>query len=230
MRPFGPAASSLFDLEDTLAPDTHTRCAGDDKRFGNDYRDCSMVPRKSGSMERQTVARSQAERQNPELESSSELADAAKLAGWVLPGMNYPTYRLSLVAKAMNRVTVRRLSAANELTQAEWRVISRIATSEGGAATVGQLAELSWADRAEVSRAATKLEKRRLVERRKDPADGRMEVLSLTRMGQKKYQALVGDRQAFHEALLAGLDTKERHVLDLILAKIALRLVEMSSK
>jgi len=46
-------------------------------------------------------------------------AEPVKLAGWVLPGMDYPTYRLSLVGKAMNRIMVRKLSAANELTYAE---------------------------------------------------------------------------------------------------------------
>src|SRR6185437_2047133 len=115
-------------------------------------------------------------------------------------------------------------------TQAEWRVMSHIATSEGEAATVGQVAELSWADRAEVSRAATKLEKRGLVERREDPEDRRAEILSLTRTGHRKYLALVLERQAFHEALLAGLGVEEREVLDQILAKIALQLVQLDLK
>jgi len=173
------------------------------------------------------VARSQAEEQDEAVGSGG---DAAKLAGWILPRMNYPTYRLLLVAKAMNRITVRRLAAANDLTQAEWRVMSHIATSEGGVATVGQVAELSWADRAEVSRAATKLEKRGLIERREHPDDRRAEILSLTRTGHKKYLALVVERQAFHESLLAGLGAEERTVLDQILAKIALRLVEIDLK
>lgn len=175
------------------------------------------------------MARSRAERQDAKSASSSESREAAKLAGWVLPRMNYPTYRLSLIAKAMNRITVRKLAAANDLTYAEWRVMSHVATSEGGA-TVGQIAELSWADRAEVSRAATKLESRGLVERREHPIDRRAEILSLTRTGHRKYLALVVERQAFHETLLAGLGVEEREVLDQILAKIALKLVQIEAE
>jgi DNA-binding MarR family transcriptional regulator len=153
-------------------------------------------------------------------------AEPVKLAGWVLPGMDYPTYRLSLVGKAMNRITVRKLSAANELTYAEWRVLSRLATAAGGA-TIRQLAETSWADRAEVSRAASQLEERSLVERRDNPEDRRMPILSLTKAGRRKYEALVGERAAFHEALIGDLSDNERATLDRILGKIALRLESM---
>jgi len=153
-------------------------------------------------------------------------ADPVKLAGWVLPGMDYPTYRLSLVSKAMNRITVRKLSAANELTYAEWRVLSRLATASGGA-TIRQLADMSWADRAEVSRAAAQLEARSLVERRVNPEDLRMPILSLTKAGRRKYEALVGERVAFHEALISDLSDSERATLDRVLGKIALRLESM---
>ena len=161
---------------------------------------------------------------NPSPEAGG--TDPVKLSGWVLPGMDYPTYRLSLVGKAMNRITVRKLSAANDLTYAEWRVLSRLATATEGA-TIRQLADMSWADRAEVSRAASQLEGRSLVERRDNPEDRRMPILSLTKAGRRKYEALVGERTAFHEALMSDLTDNERVTLDRILGKIALRLESM---
>ena len=54
-----------------------------------------------------------------------------------------------------------------------------------------------------------------------------MPILSLTKAGRRKYEALVGERAAFHEALIGDLSDNERATLDRILGKIALRLEAM---
>jgi DNA-binding MarR family transcriptional regulator len=152
-------------------------------------------------------------------------SEAAVLEGWVLPDLDYSTFRLALVAKVMDRLTLRRLSERGETTYAEWRVLSRLATMPNGA-TVGRIADLAWVDRAEVSRAAAALEERGLTARRENPEDRRKPILYLTEAGRAAYIPMMRDRGAFHASLVADLTEEERRTLDGLLAKIAQRIVK----
>ena len=146
--------------------------------------------------------------------------------GWVVPDLDYPTFRVTLIAKVMDRLTLRRLARHGVMTYAEWRVLSRLATMPDGA-TVGQIADLAWVDRAEVSRAASTLELRGLSTRRPNEGDKRRPILHLTESGWSEYRRLAGDRTAFHAELLADLNAAERTELDRLLAKIGTRLTRM---
>jgi DNA-binding MarR family transcriptional regulator len=146
--------------------------------------------------------------------------------GWIVPDLDYPTFRVTLIAKVMDRLTLRRLARHGALTYAEWRVLSRLATMSDGA-TVGQNADLAWVDRAEVSRAASTLEQRGLTARRPNEGDKRRPILHLTDSGWAEYRRLAEDRTAFHAELLADLDATERADLDRLLAKIGTRLTRM---
>ncbi|MGI4878464.1 MAG: MarR family winged helix-turn-helix transcriptional regulator [Janthinobacterium lividum] len=160
-----------------------------------------------------------------ESEEMSGDRDPVLLGGWVLPRLDFPTFRITLIAKVMDRLTLRRLSGLGDLTYAEWRVLSRLATTPNGA-TVGEIADLAWVDRAEVSRAATSLQKRGLTARRENPADRRKPILFPTDAGWAQYGPLANDRAAFHSELVADLTEEERRQLDHLLAKIARRLVK----
>jgi len=151
--------------------------------------------------------------------------DPAMLEGWILPDLDYSTFRLALVAKVMDRLTLRRLSERGETTYAEWRVISRLATMPDGG-TVGRIADLAWVDRAEVSRAATALEERGLTARRENPEDRRKPILYLTEAGRAAYIPMARDRGAFHASLVVDLSEEERKTLDRLLAKLAQRIVK----
>jgi len=151
--------------------------------------------------------------------------DPALPVGWVLPELDYPTFRIALIAKVMDRLTLRHLSEQREVTFAEWRLMGRLASSPDGA-TVGQVADLAWVDRAEVSRAATSLEKRGLTSRRENPEDRRKPILFITPEGLQLYEAMSPDRTWFHAQLLADLSETERATLDALLAKIAHRLAD----
>lgn len=160
-----------------------------------------------------------------EAAAEGEAIDPVLLGGWVLPDLDYPTFRLSLIAKVMDRLTLRRLAEQGDLTYAEWRVLSRLATSPEGM-TVGQIADLAWVDRAEVSRAAAALEQRGLTARRENAGDRRKPVLYVTEAGKAHYGPTAKERGRFHESLVADLDQDERHLLDSLLARIAQRLVQ----
>jgi DNA-binding MarR family transcriptional regulator len=152
--------------------------------------------------------------------------DAIDLPGWALPQLDHPTFRVTLLAKVMDRLTIRYLAERGDLTYAEWRVLARLGTLDGGG-TVGQVADLAWVDRAEVSRAATALEKRGLTARRDNPHDRRTPVLYLTAAGTALYEEALAERNAFHESLLVDVSTDERAVLNELLGRVGKRLVQL---
>lgn len=158
--------------------------------------------------------------------------EGAKMEGdldsWTLPGMDYPTFRLSLVAKIMDRMTLRYFAELSDLTMPEWRVLLRLCIV--GEMTVGQLAEQAWVDPAETSRAAASLETRGWISRRENPKDRRTPILFATKTGRTIYRPLAESRGRFHEDLLSDLTPIERTLLDSLIKKLAARLLTMNSK
>lgn len=150
----------------------------------------------------------------------------AELPGWNLSQLNYPTFRVTLVAKIMDRLTMRYLADRGDMTYAEWRVLARLGTLQKGG-TVGQVADLAWVDRAEVSRAATNLEKRGLTARRENQQDRRTPILYLTEKGDALYQEALEERNGFHQSLLLDLSEEERAQFDGLLAKVGQRLLHL---
>ncbi|MGD9811170.1 MAG: MarR family winged helix-turn-helix transcriptional regulator [Sphingobium sp.] len=153
-------------------------------------------------------------------ESSGESRE--NLPGWIFPGLDYATFRLTLLSKAMDRLSIRAF-ADRDITYAEWRVLCRLASIPAGA-TVKQIADLAWVDRAEVSRAVAALEKRGLTARRENPGDGRTRILHITQAGMDFYRPMLEFRCLFHETLMMDLSEDERRQLDHVLGKIAQRL------
>ncbi|TKD50665.1 MarR family winged helix-turn-helix transcriptional regulator [Sphingomonas baiyangensis] len=144
------------------------------------------------------------------------------IRGWTYTGLDYPTFRLVLLAKAIDRLTLRMLDEHCDLTIAEWRVLSRLAPIDG--ATVRQVAQMAWVDRAEVSRAASALETRGLVGRRDNPGDRRAPILFVTPAGNAEYERLLPIRAKFHGGLTEDMSEAERDMLDQLLGQIARKL------
>ena len=151
---------------------------------------------------------------------------ADQIAGWNYPGLDYSTFRLVLVAKAIDRLTLKMLSDNCELTIAEWRVLSRLAPIDG--ATVRELSRMAWVDRAEVSRAAASLEAAGYTSRRPNPGDGRAPILFITAAGRALYARLLPIRAEFHRNLAADLSEDERILLDRLLYRIARKVSDLT--
>jgi len=152
--------------------------------------------------------------------------DPFGLPGWAIKGLDYPTFRIGLLAKVMDRLTIRDLMDVDGLTYAEWRVLVRLSAVEDGG-TPGRVAELAWADLAEVSRAIGSLERKGLVERHRNPKDLRTSILRLTPSGRAQHEVTLARRNRFHERLLAGLTMDERGQLDALLSKVGAQLREV---
>ena len=141
-------------------------------------------------------------------------------AAWKLGGRDFLPYRITLLAKLLDRCTTRLLLVNSGLTVAEWRVLAQLVIASP--ASVRQLAEQAWVDRAEVSRAAASLERRGYVERRENPKDRRSPLLYCTDAGRALARRVTPSRQAFHKSLtdlLPGGQTAELEAALLVLAK-----------
>lgn len=163
---------------------------------------------------------------DPEAYRSPEADETIR--GWTYTGLDFPTFRLTLLAKAIDRLTLRMLSEHCDLTIAEWRVLSRLAPIDG--ATVRQVAQMAWVDRAEVSRAASALEDRGLLTRRENRSDRRAPILFVTPKGQAEYERLLPIRAGFHRGLTEDMTEPERAMLDALLAQIGRKLGKLAEK
>ncbi|MET0247706.1 MAG: MarR family winged helix-turn-helix transcriptional regulator [Sphingomonas sp.] len=151
----------------------------------------------------------------------------SKLPGWKIESLDYPTFRLTLLAKIMDRLTIRLLAERGDISYAEWRAMARLAIMPKGG-TVGQIADLAWVDKAEVSRAVGALESRGFVERQPNPKDRRTPLLFLTSDGQARYDAGIGERRRFHEKLLADFSSEELDQFDTLLERVGAQLMQMA--
>lgn len=145
------------------------------------------------------------------------------LPGWQLHQLDFPTFRMGLLAKLVDRHTIRQLAELFDLTYAQWRVVARLGNAPDGA-TVGQIAEQAWVDRAEVSRAGSLLESRNLLERRENPSDRRAPILCLTSDGMLLYDRVIKVRASFHRQLTSGLSPDDITILDNLIDKIRVTL------
>jgi DNA-binding MarR family transcriptional regulator len=155
-------------------------------------------------------------------------AEAASLGdlstAWNMGGPDYLTLRVSFVAKLVERRTARALARRFGISVAEWRVLAQL--SALGPMTVRQLAERSWVDRAEVSRAAASLIERGHVRRADNPRDRRSPIFSATEEGHALAAAIRPTRQRFQEMLAGQLSRAEMDVFLSGLYRLAHALVD----
>ena len=155
----------------------------------------------------------------PAADGAETLGDVA--AAWRIGGPDYLPYRVTLLAKLLDRCTTRLLQASSGLSVAEWRVLAQLALAAPASASVRQLAEQAWVDRAEVSRAAASLERRGYVERRENAKDRRSPLLYCSDKGLELYRRVSPSRQAFHGELTALLGADQARQMEASMLTLA---------
>jgi DNA-binding MarR family transcriptional regulator len=120
-------------------------------------------------------------------------------------------YRLNRLADAVSREFQRIYKDRQGLTRPEWRALATL--GQNGIMTATAIGEHSSMHKTKVSRAVAELERRKWLTRTVDGNDRRVELLSLTRAGEKTYRELVPLAKAFEDALMAKLGEKERAAL-----------------
>jgi DNA-binding MarR family transcriptional regulator len=144
---------------------------------------------------------------------------------WDLFGAEHLPYRLLLLARMIDRQAARQLNAAFGLTLAEWRVLAFVCAS--GPASASAIGRSGGIDRAEISRAVTRLEDKKLAEREADEGNRRKLIISPTGEGLALFAQVIADRRAFFRALLEDVPDADRTTVERSMRRMALRLEEL---
>ena len=144
---------------------------------------------------------------------------------WTMFGADHLPHRLLLLAKMLDRESARQLQSGFGLSLAEWRVLAF--TCAAGPASAAEVGTAFEADRAEVSRAVAKLVDCGLIQRSTDAANRKRQILNPTGEGQRIFEAVRQQRQAYFLSVMQDLDGAERGLLDAALQKMALRVTAL---
>src|SRR5579863_2817532 len=131
---------------------------------------------------------------------------------------DYLPYRLSVAANAVSRLIARAYEDRFGLKIPQWRLIAVLA--DEGPMTQQSLCGRTIMDKVTVMRAAQGLERRGLVRRQPNQADGRSHRLLLTRSGVRIYRDIVPLALEHETRLLRGLKPSDIARLDRLLRQL----------
>lgn len=116
-------------------------------------------------------------------------------------------YRLRRTYAAMNKCLASVYEDQHGLSQAEWRVLAIIARD--GQIRSRDIAIGATIDKVAVSRAVSRLEKKKLVERKPNKEDARSILLTLSHSGETLYNLLSSELLEVEAQFLKGFDKSE---------------------
>jgi DNA-binding MarR family transcriptional regulator len=136
------------------------------------------------------------------------------------------SYRISRVSNALSRGAALRYRREFDVSLGEWRTLALLGAR--APLGLGQLARLAGLDKAQVSRAVSRLTERALVQRA--PGPGRLTLLTLTDRGHQVYLGLMTAANDRERILQASLTAQEREVFDSVLHKLADVALDLESR
>ena len=119
---------------------------------------------------------------------------------------DYLPYIMSVSATEVSRLIARAYEDRFGISIPQWRLLAHLGD---GPATPLQIGQMTVMDKVTVSRAARGLLQRGLVEGRRNDADGRSHILSMTAIGEELYRAIAPAALAFERDLLADWTPQE---------------------
>ncbi len=149
------------------------------------------------------------EMNNNETEATARVPAAADSQEVFLE--NLLCHRVSVLSKLMNRLAGRYLAREFDLTSAEWWMLGQL--DQHSPRTLRWLAEATFTDKAQMSRAAAALVERGYVTRQKDPGDARSILFFITLQGKSVSDASGTERRDEDRKLLDLLSGEERGAL-----------------
>jgi DNA-binding MarR family transcriptional regulator len=127
-------------------------------------------------------------------------------------------YRLSVATNLVSSVIANAYQQLFGLSIPEWRLVAVLA--EGDELNQQAIGVATRMDKLTVSRAAIALDHRRLVARRRDPADGRAQLLRLSQPGRELYAAVAPKALELEQRIFAGFTAQELTQLEAVLTRI----------
>lgn len=126
-------------------------------------------------------------------------------AGIALDLENFLPYRIVRLSAALSNHARDVYRARHQITVPEWRALASI--GQFGRVTAKEISLHSSMHKTKVSRAVTRLEKRRWIVKEKNEEDRREDFLTLTRLGRRTYEDIVPHLVAFETRLRERLGT-----------------------
>jgi DNA-binding MarR family transcriptional regulator len=131
---------------------------------------------------------------------------------------DFVSYRLSVLSRVLDRTTEARMIKASVLALTENRILGLL--YDGAATTVRAVAKEMCLDKAQVSRAMTKLVKHGYAGRSIDPVDRRSAEFRITDKGKEYYTAHISKARDMQFDMLKHLDADELAKLDTAIGKL----------
>lgn len=128
-------------------------------------------------------------------------------------------YLLNQAAEAASRDFQRHYRARYGMLRTEWRVLFHLGCY--GDLTASRICAMAALHKTKVSRAVRALEAKRLLIRRTDPADRRVEHLSLSAKGQTVFRDLTDAAAAYEARLIAAFPPEDVATLRRCLTRLA---------
>ena len=125
---------------------------------------------------------------------------------------DFLSFRLLVLARALDRQAKRTYGESFGLALVEWRIMAIIGTM-GGDATVNKLAQRMDYDKAQISRAVTALVEHGYIKRARNTKDTRSAHLVLTGRGHELHDELMAFGRERQRNLLAALTPAKRKAL-----------------
>lgn len=119
----------------------------------------------------------------------------------------YFPYKLASTADAFSRQLVEVYGRTYGLSREEWRMLLLLA--DAGQLTSLELAQRTTLDKVQVSRAATRLEDKGLIERDVAKSDRRLRVYKCTEKGQQLFQDAYPEVQTCADSILGNMTEAE---------------------
>lgn len=127
-------------------------------------------------------------------------------------------YRLSVASNAVSNRISQTYRKRFGLKIPEWRIIAILA--ENDCMTPQSLGDATRMDKITVSRAASAMIDRGLIESRDNQVDRRSHFLSLTADGRTLYDEIAPTALALEEKLFSGFSANERMILEKLLLRV----------
>jgi DNA-binding MarR family transcriptional regulator len=140
---------------------------------------------------------------------------------WRIFDARHLPYRLLMLGKMLDRLSVQHVRDLAGMSLAEWRVLAHLAVM--GSKSASEVSAAALVDRAEVSRAVRVLEEGGFVERLDNPRNRKSNLLALTPEGQGIYERVHKQRRAFFQSLTVDMSKDELALLDGLLLRMARR-------
>lgn len=138
---------------------------------------------------------------------------------WRIFDERHLPYRVLMLGKMLDRLSVQHVRDLCGLSLAEWRVLAHLAVM--GSKSASEVSAAALVDRAEVSRAVGALEADGYLKRVDNPRNRKSSLLLLTDAGRSCYDRVHLGRRAFFDAVMANIEPDALAVLDGLLLRMA---------